>query len=451
MPRLSFTKRPKLVTALIETFGFSPLLATGVALLLLVLASAAIVWVVLAAPPSTITITAGPPGSSFYRYAEAYRAELAKEGVTLRILESGGSMENLDRLQRSTDIDLGFVQGGSVGDTVPPHLVSLGTLSYQPLWVFYRGAGRISRLSELGGRRLGIGAPGSGVHRLARALLESNGIAAAPTVIVEQPSEEAGREFQAGRLDAIFLMGDSASIQMLRTLMRAEGVQLYSFTQADAYVRRMDYLHKIVLPQGSIDFGRNLPADDVVLVGPGVELVARRGFNSAVSDLVVAAAQVVHGRAGLLARRGDFPVPLEGKIPLSEDARRYYKSGRGFTYKVVGSFWVASLINRLLVAILPIVLVLIPAIRLVPVLYRWSVQLRIYRCYRPLLQLERDAAEPVDPARAPELLARLDEIEQRVNELKVPASFASQFYDLRYHVRFVRRRLDAAGAGAAKI
>ncbi len=445
MESTSHSRRPKLVATLIETFGFSPWLASLVAVILLLLTAAALLWVVLSAPPRIITITSGPPGSSFERHAEAYRTELAKRGVTLKIVASGGSLDNLQRLQGGTSgVDLGLVQGGLVGDNPPPDLVSLGSVSYQPLWVFYRGTTRMTRLSELAGKRIGVGAPGSGVHTLARALLEANGITSEKTTFAEQPGEVAGNDFQAGKLDALFLMGDSAPTQTLRTLIRAPDVQVFNFTQADAYVRRLAYLNKIVLPQGSFDFGRNLPSQDIVLVGPTVELIARRGLNSAVSDLLLGVVQHVHGKSGLLARRGEFPAPLEHEFPISDDALRYYKSGKGFTYQLVTSFWLASLINRLLVAIVPILLVLIPAIRFLPIAYRWSVQIRIYRCYRPLLQLERDTETPLAAARAAELLQRLDAIEREVNALKVPASFASQFYDLRNHVVFVRSRLKSA-------
>jgi TRAP-type uncharacterized transport system substrate-binding protein len=438
------SRRPKLVTALIETFGFSPLLASIVALFLAFLGASAILWLVLSAPPRTITIISGPPDSSVQRHAEDYQKALAPDGITLKIVPSGGSLDNLQRLSApDSSIDLGFVQGGLVGDTPPPGLVSLGSVSYQPLWVFYRGTAHIDRLSELAGKRIGIGADGSGVQALARALLEANHITGAPTTLVEQASDDAGVDFQAGKLDAIFLMGDSAPTTTLRTLLRLDGVQLYSFTQADAYVRRFAYLNKIVLPQGAIDLGQNLPAQDVTLVGPTVELLARRGLNSTISDLMLSVAQKVHGKAGLLAKRGEFPAPLEREFPLSADAKRYYKSGQGITYGLVDSFWLANLINRLLVAIVPIVLILIPAIRFLPVVYRWSVQLRIYRSYRPLLQLERDAETPLTAARAGELLLRLDAIEAEVNALKVPASFASQFYDLRNHIAFVRQRLTA--------
>jgi TRAP-type uncharacterized transport system substrate-binding protein len=447
MQRSPWFRRSKLVTTLIETFGFSPWLASVVAAFIFLLAAAGLLWVVLSAPPRTITITSGPPGSSFERHAEAYRVELAKRGVTLKIVPSGGSLDNLQRLQaKDSGIDLGLVQGGLVGENPPPNLVSLGSISYQPLWVFYRGTTRISRLSELTGKRLGVGAPGSGVHSLARALLEANGITNKQATFVEQPGEIAGNDFQAGKLDAIFLMGDSAPTQTLRTLVRAADVQVFNFTQADAYLRRLAYLNKIMLPQGSFDFGRNLPAQDIVLVGPTVELIARRGLNSAVSDLLLGVAQQVHGKSSLLAKRGEFPAPLEHEFPISDDALRYYKSGKGFTYQLVTSFWLASLINRLLVAIVPILLVLIPAIRFLPVAYRWSVQLRIYRCYRPLLQLERNAETQLSAASAAELLSQLDRIEREVDALKVPASFACQYYDLRHHVGFVRNRLKAAVA-----
>lgn len=443
----SHSRRPKLVTALIETFGFSPLLASAVALFLLGLAAAALLWVVLSAPPHTIAIASGPPGSTFQRYAERYRDELATHGIALKIVPSGGSLDNLQRMQKpDSGVDLAFVQGGLVGEKPPPGLVSLGSIAYQPLWVFTRGIDRLQLLSQLAGRRVGIGADGSGVQALARALLEANGIAGAPTTLVEQPSEEAGRDFLAGKLDAIFLMGDSAPTALLRTLLHTPEIQIYDFTQADAIVRRLDYLNKIVLPQGAFDLGRDLPTADVTLVGPVVELVAHKGLNSAVSDLLIKIAQHVHGRPSMLARRGEFPAPLGHELPISDDALRYYKSGQPITYSLVNSFWLANLINRLLVAIVPFILVLVPAIRFFPVAYRWSVQLRIYRCYRPLLRLERDAATALAPDQVAELHRRLDAIEADVTALKVPASFASQFYDLRNHLAFVRQRLKTVAA-----
>lgn len=442
--------RIPLVTALIETFGFSPWLATAVALFLGFLLAAALVWLWLSAPPSKMTILTGPPGTSFQRYAEAYRDTLkANHGPEVIIRASAGSLDNLKQLQDpNSGVDVAFVQGGLVGDKPPADLVSLGTVAYQPVWVFYRGTQRYTRLSELAGKRICVGLAGSGTNILAKALLEANKITGAPTTLVEQAADKASADLLAGRLDAVFLMGEAAPIETLRALLTAEGIQLFSFTQADAYVRnqRFNYLNKIVLPQGSIDFASNLPAQDVILVGPGVELLARKNLNSTLSDQIIDAAQVRHSRPSLLSRRNEFPAPLEREFPISKEAARYYKSGKGITgitQGIVQNYWLASLINRVLVAIVPILLLMIPMARILPIAYRWSVQLRIYRCYRPLLRLERDAKSALSPERAHELLARLDDIEESVNSLKVPASFAYQFYALRGHVAFVRSRLKA--------
>ncbi len=439
-----------MVAALIETFGFSPAIATAVTLFLMGIGLAALVWIVRSAPPRTLTLTSGPVGSSFQRYAESYQKRLAAHGVTLVIQPSNGSIDNLQRLQAAdSGIDVGFVQGGMAKEENLKGLLSLGSIAYQPLWVYYRGTAPITRLAELAGKRIAVGAAGSGTRALALVLLSANGITGAPSVFVELDSEAAAADLLAGKLDAVFLMGDSASIQTLRSLGKSEDVRMFNFSQADAYTRRFAYLNKMILPEGSFDLGKNLPAQDVELIGPTVELVAREGLNSALSDLLLGVAQEVHGKAGLLQKRGEFPAPLEHEFAMSGDALRYYKSGKGFIYRLIDSFWLASLLNRMLVALVPLALVLIPTVRLLPILYRWSIQLRIYRCYRPLLRLEREAQWPLEKARAEELLQRLEEIEVTVNQLKVPASFAFAFYELRGHVGFVRRRLQSATTPAA--
>jgi len=208
--------------------------------------------------------------------------------------------------------------------------VSLGSVAYQPLLIFYRSPAPINRLAELAGKRVAVGAPGSGTHALALALLAANGITGEPTIFVETDAGAATSGLLEGKLDAVFLMGDSAPIQTLRTLVRSSDVQLYNFSQADAYVRRFSYLTRMELPAGSIDLGKNLPAQDVVLVGPTVELVARDDLNPALSDIVLEVAKEVHGKAGLLQKRGEFPAPLEHDFKISDDARVYYKSGMGF-------------------------------------------------------------------------------------------------------------------------
>jgi TRAP-type uncharacterized transport system substrate-binding protein len=431
----------KLVATLIETFGLSPAVASAVALFIIVVCLLAVVWFFRSAPPSKLTISSGPAGSSFQRVAESYKEILAKHGVTLRILPSAGSQANLLQLKSAkSGVDIGFVQGGPVGNENLDDLISLGSIAYQPLWVFYRSSTRINRLSELEGKRLAIGTPGSGTHGLALTLLQANGITGEPTTLLDFEAGEASTALLDQKVDAIFLMGDSASSQTLRTLLRTPDVQLYNFTQADAYVRRFAYLNKMEFPEGSIDLGKDLPAQDIELVGLTGDLVARKGLNPALSDLLIEVAQEVHGKASLLQKRGEFPAPLEHQFKISDDALRYYKSGKGFLYRTIGSFWLASLVNRILVAFLPVVIVLVPALRFFPSAYKWRIRMKLYHFYRRLLRVEKDSFGVLTREHEQLLDQRLNEIEEAVNKLKVPASFADQYYSLRSHIMFVRER-----------
>jgi TRAP-type uncharacterized transport system substrate-binding protein len=425
-----------------EFFGLSRPIALITIGLLSLVTIFAVFWFFHSAPPNTITITSGPEGSIFRANAEKYVKILARNGVKLKILPSEGSQENLKRLaDPSFRADIGFVQGGVVGELNIDKLVSLGSISYEPLLIFYRSAEPFELLSQMKGKRLAIGPKGSGTQTLALALLKANGIEpGGPTVLEDMHAEDATKALIEGKVDAVFLMGDSASIQIIRSLLRTEGVRLFDFTQADGYTRRIGYLNKLVLPKGSIDFGENIPAQDVHLISPTVELIARDNLNPAMSDLLLETATEVHGRAGLFKTLGQFPTPLEHEFRISADASRFYKSGKTFLYRYL-PFWMASLVTRILVVFIPMFLVLIPGLRSIPAVYRWRMRMRIYRWYRLLLAVEQEMRVQSAPEKQEELIERLHHIEGQVNKMKVPASFAESFYVLRGHITFVRSQL----------
>ena len=402
----------------------------------------AVCWFVRSAPPNRLVITSGPVGSSVYTNAVKYANYLARHGVKLEILPSHGSVENLQRLaDPACRVDVGFVQGGMATNVAnSDRLVSLGSVAHQPLLVFYRGA-PLRLLSDFTGKRLAIGAVGSGTRSLALLLLDYNGIKpGGPTTLLDLEPDDASKALLAGTVDAVFLMGEAASTATLRQLLHTQDVQLLSFPQAAAYTRRLSYLNVMVLPEGSLDFGHDAPAHDVNLIGPTIELLARENLNPALSDLVLDAAREVHGNSSLFQHRNEFPAPLEHEFRISADAARYYKSGKSFFYRYL-PFWLASITNRALVAFVPMVVILIPILRGIPRTYRWHVRMRILRWYRALLALERELALDKRPAQQEEFLRRLDEIEQAVNRMRVPVSFADQFYNLRGHISFVRNQL----------
>jgi TRAP-type uncharacterized transport system substrate-binding protein len=425
-----------------ETFGLGPGTTLSAIIFICLVVIIATFWFIHSAPPDTIIITSGDDDTRFVKTAEKYQKILARNGVTLKILKSEGSLENLERLENpSFRVNVGFVQTGVAKGQNIDKLVSLGSISYEPLYIFYRSSKPLELLSQFTGKKIAIGEDGTGTHVLALELLAMNGIKpGGATALLEMDDENSEKALREGKIDAAFMMGDSASSQTMRDLLRAPGIRLFGFSQADAYSRRIGYLNKIVLPKGSFDFSKNIPDHDISLISPTVELIARSDLHPALSDLLLEAATEVHSHAGLTQRRGEFPAMLEHEYRISPDATRFYKSGKSFLYKYL-PFWLASLVNRILVIFLPMLLVLIPGLRSIPAIYRWRMRLRLLRWYRALLILEEGLAANITPQKRNELLERLNQIEETVNKLKVPASFADQFYALRSHVGMVRERL----------
>lgn len=425
-----------------DTFGLGP----GTTLAAIIFTALVLIFTAFmffySAPPNTIIITSGDEGSLFRRNADKYAKILARKGVTLKILPSEGSLENLERLaDPKFHVDVGFVQAGVAEGQNIDKLVSLGSISYEPLYLFCRADKPFKLLSDFSGKRLAIGEEGTGTNVLALTLLALNGIKPdGTTTLLEIDDEEAEKALLDGKIDGAFMMGDSASSRTMRDLLRHPEITAFNFTQADAYARKIKYLNKLVLLEGSIDFGKNVPDHNIHLLSPTVELIARAHLHPALSDLLLEAATEVHGRAGRYQRQGEFPAPLEHEYRISSDAQRYYKSGKSFLYRYL-PFWMASFLNRVLVVIVPMILILIPGLKSIPVIYRWRMRLRILRWYRALLVLESDLSLNMTSKKKEALLDRLNRIEQTVNNMKIPAYFATQFYSLRSHIAMVRARL----------
>ena len=403
------------------------------------------------APPTTIVMSSGAEGSMFEVFAGRYAKILARQGVTLKILPSQGSLENLKRLSDpSFKVDVGFVQGGIASQGDANNLVSLGSVFYVPVLVFYRAPQPIKFLSELDGKRIAIGREGSGARVLAETLLKANGIAAGgKSKLLDLEGKGAQDALVKGTADAAFVMGDSATPATMRDLLHTSGVRLFDFVQSDAYVARFRYLREIELPPGSLDLGKNTPPQTLALLAPTVELIARPSLHPALSDMLIQAAQEVHGRATLLQKAGEFPAPLEHEYRISDDAQRYYKSGKSFAYRNL-PFWLASLVDRIVIVLVPLAVVLLPGLKVVPWLYKWRINARIYRRYAELMALERVAFNEATPKQRADVLKRLDEIDRRIVSDKLPASAAEQLYVLRQHIHFVRNRLlqEAPGSPA---
>ena len=417
---------------------------TSLPLLLLIAAS---FWLafqfVRPAPSDRLVISTGPEGGAYQGYARRYQEIISANRVTVELRPSSGSVENLQRLASDPTVDAALIQSGVAEPGQRAGLVSLGSLYYEPLWIFYRDGAVLDRLAQLSGKRLAIGPEGSGVRKLALRLLSAHGIEKEPTTLLGLPIAEAPAAMSRGEVDAAFIVAgpDSAVVQ---ELLRMDGVRLMSMAQAHTYTRLFPFLASVGLPRGVVDLVKDVPPQDTVLLAATANLVARKELHPALVSLLIQAALDVHGGAGLFHRAGEFPSATASEFTLSKEAERHFKSGPPFLQRYL-PFWLAVFVERTVVLLVPLVVVLIPVMRFLPSLYSWQVKRRIYRWYGELKHLEEKLERSQDPARIPSFLAQLEDIEHRASKVKVPLAFAEDFYHLRVHIQLVRALINEQG------
>ena len=398
------------------------------------------------APPNSIVISTGAVDGGYHMFALRYREILARDGVRVELRPSAGSQENVSRLlDDKSDVEVGFLQGGSAFSTNAPDLVSLGSIYFEPLWVFYRGP-EIHDFGALQGRKLAIGPEESGTRALALQLLAVNAAVMPPTMLLPDSGQQAADLLLQGRLDALFLVGPPES-PLVEQLISAPGIRLLSLDRAEAYTRRFPSLTRLTLPQGVFDFVKNVPARDVTLISPTANLLAVDGLHPALAYLLMRAATEVHGGAGLLHKAGEFPAPLNSEFPLSAEATRYYKSGPPFLQRYL-PYWAAVLVDRLWLTLLPVLALLVPLGRIIPAVWRWRARSRIYRWYAKLKEVELNLDEQFPAEKLTELLTQLDQIESAVNRMNTPLAYTDNLYAFRQNVNLVRQRVRDRLAGA---
>jgi TRAP transporter TAXI family solute receptor len=395
-------------------------------------------------PPKRIVMTTGPEGGAYRKFAERYRDALAHDGIEVELRPSAGSVENLRRLRdESSGVSVGFVQGGVGVPEENDDLVSLASLYYEPLWVFYRKALAAHDTIDLPGKRIAIGPEGSGTRSLALRLLNLFRVTARNASLLDLDTPQATDALVRGSIDVAVFVADPASPFVSR-LVHDENIRIRVFSRAEAITRLLPFLSRVVLPQGILDLHADVPHQDVELVAPTANLVVRGDLHPALIMLLVQAATDIHGGAGLLHRPGDFPSTKGVDFPLSPEAARFFKSGPPFLHRHL-PFWLAVLIDRSIVLLVPLLAVLIPVFKLAPAIYTWRIRSRIYRWYGELKKLEADMRSEKLSSDFEGLRERLERIENEVSRMPTPLAFAEYSYNLRAHVDLVRWKLDKRG------
>jgi uncharacterized protein len=396
-----------------------------------------------APPPSVVRIATGAKNGAYYTFAQEYARLLANDGITLEIVPTAGSVENL-QLMKNGEVSLALIQGGSATKDDKERLQSLGSLFLEPVWIFTRNQSGIKRFLDLKGKRVSIGVEGSGTHLLATQLLAAAGITETNTRLIREETTHAIDSLSKGKIDAAFFVA-SPKAPIVRKLFAAPAVELLNFDRAAAYGRWFPFLTPVTLSEGVIDLQRNIPSHDTPLVAASANLAARGDLNASLIPAVLNAVTRVHQAGGVLEHKRQFPSVDFVDLPLNEDAHRYLINGPSFLFRWL-PYGTAVLLDRLKILVLPLLALLLPLFKIAPPLYTWRIRSKIYKWYATVREIESSIQEEKVSGDAASLINRLSDLDRQVASVSVPLSYAAELYHLRLHIRFLQEKLRSSAS-----
>jgi TRAP transporter TAXI family solute receptor len=391
-----------------------------------------------APPPKVVRIATGAKNGAYYTFAQEYARLLASDGITLEVVPTAGSVENLELLNKD-EVSLALIQGGSATTEDKKRLRSLGSLFLEPVWIFTRKQSGIKRFLELKGKGVSVGIAGSGTHLLATQLLSAAGITETNTRLNRAETTQAMDSLSNGKIDAAFFVA-SPEAPIIHKLFTVPALELLDFDRAAAYGRLFPFLTPVTLSEGVIDLQQNIPSHDTPLVAASANLAARADLNASLIPAVLNAVTRVHQAGGVLEHKRQFPSVDFADLPLNEDARRYLVNGPSFLYRWL-PYGTAVLLDRLKILVLPFLALLLPLFKIAPPLYTWRIRSKIYRWYADVREIESSIREDKVSGDMALLINRLSELDRQVASVSVPLSYAAELYHLRLHIRFLQQKL----------
>ncbi|HEY5933711.1 MAG TPA: TAXI family TRAP transporter solute-binding subunit [Kofleriaceae bacterium] len=395
-------------------------------------------------PPSTITLATGARGDAYHLYGQKLAERMGHlDGPSVEVRETRGSVENL-RALAAGKVDVAFVQGG-----VPSalraslelgELRSIARVYSEPLWVFHRADQELTLLGELrsGSKRIAIGADGSGTQVIALELLAANGVRDANARLLRMATPDAIAAFRRGEVDVVFLVAGPTA-DSVQQLLRDPNAKLMSFFNHRAYALRLPYLRAVELEQGQLSLAENLPAKPIVLLAPSATLVARASTHPRVVEVVTRAATDVFGPGNLVDLAGEYPNATALEVPQHDAARRYLTDGESWLSRNV-PFWAVLWLERLALILIPLLAVMIPALRVLPAIINWRVKQIIKRHYEELSEVEgrmRTAKTAEELEQAIEASETIEDAMKKFSR-RVPGTSLDRLYMWRMHINMVQ-------------
>ncbi|MDY7218889.1 TAXI family TRAP transporter solute-binding subunit [Denitrificimonas sp. JX-1] len=397
-------------------------------------------------PPMHATMSTGAAGGGYALFGEKLKAELAKEGFELKLINSSGSRENAERLlDENSGVNLALMQSGQELDMTLQErkaLYNLGAIYQEPLWLFSRSGIYINTLNDLLALRTAVGSNQGGIRMVVDPLLQANKYDSQelPEQWQTYSGKKALTQLLNNELDAAFFLGSAESALIKEAASHPE-LQLVSFNQAAAYRARLPFLSQIEVPQGLLNLATNQPHQDIVTLGPAAMLMANENFHPALTALILAAAQEVMSAGTLIDAPGTWPQNFPHEFSTLTEAEYFHTKGLPLLQRYL-PFRIASLADRYIILVIPLLMLLFPLFKVAGPIYRWRIRARIYRWYKYLRDVDQRFNNFTLPEHIDEEIQRLHDLQEELAKVEVPLSYTNELYELHLHVGFVLKRLQ---------
>lgn len=407
-------------------------------------------WYLVPPIPKKVVLATGSKTGLYYRFGEALKTELEKNGVTVELRSTAGSLENLKLISDdSSGVDLAMVQTGVAIPSNYPNLVSITGVFYEPFWVWYRegnfsqSKGGLTNFNDLKGKRIAIGPKGSGSNILARELLKMHQIDDSQIALFEITPDEALIKIQDNQIDvATFSVGAEAPI--LTKFYQVSGLGIMDFVQADAYIRQLPYLSKVSLPHGNVSLEFNQPSKNIHVIASTAVLVAKDTISPGFVNLIMGELYDLLKNYSRVQEAAEFPSNNRLDLPQQSDAENYMKDGPSYIYRAL-PFWLAVWVIRFLKIGIPILAIGIPLATYLPSLFQLKLSLslgKVYLLVRNLevriLEVEKTSASPDEIKK---ILADLHGLERQVAKMKIPTLKTEKYFEIKSYIDVLRVRL----------
>jgi TRAP-type uncharacterized transport system substrate-binding protein len=394
------------------------------------------------APPSKISMATGNKGGPFEYYGRQYQEIFARSNVDLELRATSGAGENMELLKDpKSGIQISLMVSGISDGKHAPGLWSLGTVNINPFWIFYSSNVLFDRFSQLKGKRIAVGPVGSGTRASAEQILGKGGVNSETATFLPYAASAAVEALNDGKVDAVWTIG-APDVTAIKSLLGNPNVRIMSLPNAEAFTRIFPELARLVLPQGVIDIDRNIPPNDVQLIGSTTKVLVRSDLHPEIVQLLLQTMVEVHSESTIFQRIGEFPNSTDVEYPVAPAAIDFYKNGPSFMQRHL-PLWLSVHAQRAIAVMLTAIALSLPLFRFLPVAYNWITRRRLFYWYAQLKALEASFdTDPTDNHLAKKQ-AEIERIEEAVSHISFPLTFSDQLYNLRSHIDIVRRKISS--------